>query len=282
MHREQFHSRLAELDRTQVNTVLATVYWRGPAAIRQRIEAALEAAETGTRPTPSTPPKVDPAQIRAEVEEFVALARSGAYMGRDRRVSPSERTRWRFTFARLAADAQRALREPDPTDAIAAVEQLIDFVCDMRGTDFFRSQDPVEAARFVVSDVVALLWATMREHLGFASFAALTAPQLIRWESRHGWTRRGEGRVSEKETSLAQVLVGMLQVPDAWLIVADAYLDALDEAAAEPHSIHDNQEGRTNALAEWNALLLNRLYDTDDQDRVDRLVNLNLSATGLR
>ncbi len=180
MHREQFHSRLAELDRKQVNTVLWTVYWRGPAAIRQRIEAALEVAETGTRPTPSTPPPVDPAQIRAEVEEFVALARSGAYMGRDRRVSPRERTRWRFTFARLAADAQRALRAPDPTDAFAAVEQLIDLVCELRDTDHFRSQDPVEAARFVVSDVVALLWATMREHLGFAAFAARAAPQLIR------------------------------------------------------------------------------------------------------
>lgn len=39
MHREQFYSRLGELDRKQVNTVLWTLYWRGSATLRQRIEA---------------------------------------------------------------------------------------------------------------------------------------------------------------------------------------------------------------------------------------------------
>ncbi len=273
MHREQFHSRLAELDRKQVNTVLWTVYWRGPAAIRQRIEAALEAAETGTRPTPSSPPPVDPAQIRAELEEFVALARSGAYLGRDRRVSPRERTRWRFTFQRLASDAQRALREPDPTDAIAAVEQLIDCVCETADTDYFRSQDPVEAARFVVSDVVALLWATLREHLGFAEFARRAAPQLVRWESRFGWTRTGFGKVSDKESSLATVMVDMLQVPDAWLIFADAYLDALDDSVRGRHAAEEIRELRSDALAEWNVTLLDRLADYDEGGRADRLAH---------
>ncbi len=273
MHREQFHARLSEFDRKQVNTVLWTVYWRGPAALRQRIETALDAVEQGTRPTKPTPPPVDPAHIRAEVEQFVALARSGAYMGRDRRVSPRERTRWRFTFARLAADAQRALRTPDPSDAITAVEQLIDCACETADTDYFRSEDPVEAARFVVSDVVALLWATMREHLGFVEFARRAAPQLIRWESRHGWTRVGWGRVSEKETSLATVLVEMLQAPDAWLTFADAYLDALDDSVSGRRWTRGSKEWRTDALAEWNALLLDRLVDNDDEDRLHRLVN---------
>jgi hypothetical protein len=30
------------------------------------------------------------------------------------------------------------------------VEQLIDLACEMRDYDYFRSEDPVEAARFVV------------------------------------------------------------------------------------------------------------------------------------
>ena len=44
-----------------------------------------------------------------EVGEFVELARAGSYIAGDRRVPPKERTRWRLTFWRLAADAQSAL-----------------------------------------------------------------------------------------------------------------------------------------------------------------------------
>ena len=74
-----------------------------------------------------------------------------------------------------------------------ALEELIDFACEMRGYDYFRSEDPVEAARFVVSDAVALLWGKARAQGGFAAFADRAAPQLIRWESRFGWTRTRVG-----------------------------------------------------------------------------------------
>jgi hypothetical protein len=271
MYREQFFDRLAELDRQQLNKVLWMLYWRGSAAHRQRIEAELNTVEHGTRPRPAAPPPVDPARVRAEVEEFVGLARAGAYLAGDRRVSPRERTRWRFTFQRLAADAQCALREPEPGDAIAAVEQLIDLACELGGYDYFRSEDPVEAARFVVSDAVALLWATLRERDGFADFAKRAAAQLIRWESRYGWTRTGDGTVSHKETSLAEVLVNMLRVADAWLAFADSYLDALDDTAHCQRRTTRSREQRTEALAEWNMLLLDRLADTDAEDRIDRL-----------
>lgn len=216
---------------------------------------------------------MDPARVRAEVERFVGLARAGAYLGRDRRVSPKERTRWRFTFQRLAADAQSALREPEPGDAVAAVEQLIDLACDVRAYDYFRSEDAVEAARFVVSDVVALLWATLRERDGFAGFAKPAAAQLIRWESRYGWTRTGYGTVSSKETSLAQVLADMLGVPDAWQGFADAYLDALDDIADSRRGTTRGRKERTEALAEWNNLLLDRLADLDADDYIDRLTD---------
>jgi hypothetical protein len=68
---------------------------------------------------------------------------------------------------------------------------------------------PVEAAGFVVSDAVEQLWRFLREALGFSAFAERAAPQLLRWESRYGWTRRGDGRVSEKEVSLASVPRGV-------------------------------------------------------------------------
>jgi hypothetical protein len=167
--------------------------------------------------------------VRREVAEFVALARSGAYLAGDRRVSPTERTRWRFTFQRLSADAQRALRDPEPEHA--AAEQLIDLVCKVRGYHYFCSEDPVEAARLVVSDVVALLWAILLDRFGFPGFAEQAAPQLVRWESRYGWTRTGFGRTAEKETPLAAVLARMLRVPDMWVGFTDAYLAALDQVA---------------------------------------------------
>ena len=272
MNREQFFGRLAGLDRQQLSRALWALYWRGSAALRQRIEAELNAVQHGTRPSLAASPPLDPRRVRAEVEQFVALARAGAYLGGDRRVSPRERTRWRFTFQRLAADAQRALREPEPFDAIA-VEQLIDLACELRGYDYFRSEDPVEAARFVVSDAVALLWATLRERGGFAEFAKRAAAQLIRWESRYGWTRTGTGKVSQRETSLAAVLADMLRVADAWVGFADAYLDALDDTASSQRRTAQHRERRTGALAEWNLLLLDQLADTDAEDRLDRLTH---------
>ena len=159
------------------------------------------------------------------------------------------------------------------------MEQLIELACELRGYDYFRSEDPVEAARFVVSDAVALLWARMWDQLGFAEFARRAAPQLIRWESRYGWTRSGFGRIREKETSLASVLGRMLPAPDMWLQFADLYLDALDQAARGAGATlkHDwwpessNRERRTADLAEWHGMLLERLLGCEAEDRLDRL-----------
>jgi hypothetical protein len=183
MNREQFFGRLAGVDEQRLQKALWTLYWRGSAAVRARIEAELDAIEHAARPQPAAEPPVDPQRVRQEVADFVALARSGAYLAGDRRVSPKERTRWRFTFQRLSADAQRALRDPEPEQAATAIEQLVDLACEVGDHDYFRSADPIEAARFVVSDLVALLWATLLDRYGFASFAQRAAPQLTRWES---------------------------------------------------------------------------------------------------
>lgn len=70
--------------------------------------------------------------------------------------------------------------------AAAAVEALIDLACEVRDVDYFRSEDPAEAAKVVVSDEVAQLWTRVREQAGFPAFAEQAAPQLVRWESRYG------------------------------------------------------------------------------------------------
>ena len=231
MNREQFFRVVSELDEDRLQKALWNLYWRGTANVRERIEVELASDGRGRPPRPAKAP-VDPETVRYEVDDFVSLARSGAYLGGDRRVSPRERSRWRFTFKRLAAEAQDALRAEDAAPAASALEQLIDLACEAHDYDYFRSDDPVAAAGFVVSDVAAVLWASTWERNGFQAFAETAAPQLIRWESRHGWTRYGEGSVAAKETSLAVVLARMLRVPDTWESFAEQYVRALDEVCA--------------------------------------------------
>jgi hypothetical protein len=206
MSREEFFAKLAPLDEDRLRKALWNLYWRGSASMRERIEAELDPAEQDRRKRAAAQP-ADPDLVLSEVREFAELARAGAYIAGDRRVSPKERTRWRVTFRRLAADAQSALRAEDAGPAEEALALIIGLACEMKDRQYFRSEDPVEAARFVVSDATALLWETMRDRHGFAAFAQRAAPQLLHWESRYGWTR-GWGQVHQKETSLASVLAG--------------------------------------------------------------------------
>jgi hypothetical protein len=268
---------LAKLDEDRMAKVLWNLYWRGSAPMRERIEAAID-PDQHDRGKDASMASLDPESVLAEVRNFVSLARSGAYLGGDRRVSPKERTRWRYTFRRLVTEAQGALRADESDAGAAAVEQLIDLACATRDYDYFRSEDPVEAARFVVSDAAALLWTTVRDRHGLSGFAQRSAPQLIRWESPYGWTRSGWGAISGKETSLAGVIAGMLRTPEMWIEFAEHYLDSLDQAgrnAAQSRHMSRrddfDREQRTAALAEWHALLLDRLLDYEADDRLTRL-----------
>lgn len=269
MNREQFFRVVSELDEDRLRKALWNLYWRGTANVRERIEVELASDGRGRPPSPAKAP-VDPETVRYEVDDFVSLARSGAYLGGDRRVSPRERSRWRFTFKRLAAEAQDALRADDAGPAASALEQLIDLACEAHDYDYFRSDDPVAAAGFVVSDVAAVLWASTWERHGFQVFAETAAPQLVRWESRYGWTRYGDGQVAVKETSLGVVLSRMLRVPDAWEGFAEQYVQELDrlcDGAASTrrirHSAARTTPERASALAEWHGLLLENLVDTE-------------------
>jgi len=278
MNREQFFGQLATLDEQRLRKALWNLYWRGTAAVRERIEAEIgpDQHDRGRR---SSKQPADPHQLLDEVGEFVTLARSGAYMAGDRRVSPRERTRWRLTFKRLVTAAQDGLRAPDAAAAATALERLIDLACESRDYEYFHSEDPMEAAGLVVSDAAALLWGRLQAEHGFAGFAHRAAPQLLRWESRHAWTRSGWGRVSRQETSLARVLAQMLAAPDMWVGFTDRYLEALDrlahDAPARPdrgwQSTGRDRDRRTGELAEWHRLLLERLIGSEAEDRLDRL-----------
>lgn len=279
MNRDQFHAKLAGYDADGLGKILWTLYWRGSASLRERIEAQLDPdVHARQQRQKAEPPSA--AAVGEEVRQFVALARSGAYLAGDRRVSPKERTRWRFTFRRLATDAQAALAGADMDQAAAALEMLVDLACESEGLEYFRSDDPMQAAGFVVSDAVAGLWRAVRDRYGFAAFVDRAAPQLLRWETGHGWTRYGWGSVAQKEISLAEVLEAMLRVPDHWRAFAARYLEVLDEVADRTpgtprhrsRSTGRDREARARALARWHTLLLDRLRGSEEEDLLDRLV----------
>lgn len=276
MNRDQFFARLAALDEERLKKALWNLYWRGTATVRQRVEAELD---------PQGPPQrqrvvqwVDPGATLYEARDFAALARAGAYLGGDRRVSPRERTRWRFTFKNLFKDAGGALADEEFSAAAEAMALLIDLAGEMRGYDYFRSEDPIEAARVVISDEVSLLWSRLLDRLGFAEFVRSAAPQFVRWEAKYGWTRTGFGQTAERESSLAVVLERLLTAPDHWVNFTDGYLQALGQIQADgslsatgSRRSQVSRTERTRDLAEWNAMLLDRLFGGAAEDRLDRL-----------
>jgi hypothetical protein len=281
MNRDEFYAAMAPHDDARLRKVLWTLYWRGTAQQRARIEDELRPQERPKAARKKEPP--DPDAVLDEVTTFVELAEAGAYMAGDRRVHHTERSKWRHTFRRLVADALAALEADDPAPAQRAVGKIVDLACEMRRYDYFHSDDPVEAAKFVVSDAVAALWESVLRHDGPAAFASRVPGQLIRWEADYGWTRRGYGQVAEKETALAVPLARLLATPDMWRTFAGSYLEALDAAGRadpkRPRTVYGSfgetryrRRERTDDLAVWHEMLLERFTGTPEDDLLDRLV----------
>ena len=144
MNRDEFYAAIAPHDDARLRKILWAVYWRGNAQLRERIEDELRPQDQ-----PKVKPKKelpDPVGVLDEVMTFTELAKDGAYMAGDRRVHHTERSKWRYTFRRLAADALAALTASDPVPAQQAVAKIVDLACDMKRYDYFHSDDPVEAA----------------------------------------------------------------------------------------------------------------------------------------
>jgi hypothetical protein len=280
MNHDQFYTAMAPNDDARLRKILWTLYWRGNAQVRERIEDELCSTEKSkVKPKMQRP---DPGTVLDEVTTFVTLAKDGAYMAGDRRVHRTERSKWRLTFRRLADGALAALQADDPGPAQQAVAEMVDLACDMKRYDYFHSDDPVEAAKFVVSDAVATLWESMLRHDGFAAFARRVPEQLIRWEADYGWTRRGYGQVPEKETALGSPLARLLTTPDMWRRFAESYLDALDAAGRadprRPRTVYGTSDQtryrrheRTKDLAAWHEMLLDRFAGTPEDELLDRL-----------
>src|SRR5258706_6897878 len=123
----------------------------------------------------------DPDSVLFEVREFAELARAGAYLAGDRRVSPKERSRWRLTFRQLSGDALAALRAEDPTSAEEAVALIIDLACETRRVELFRSRDSMEARQVVVHGTAAAPLGSGNERAAVGPVGPTAAGQLPPW-----------------------------------------------------------------------------------------------------
>jgi hypothetical protein len=281
MNRDEFYAAMAPHDDARLRKILWTVYWRGNAQLRERIEDELRPQDQPrVKPNRELP---DPIVVLTETTTFVELAKAGAYMAGDRRVHHTERSKWRHTFRRLADDALAALAANDPAPAQQAVAKIVDLACEMKSYDYFHSDDPVEAAKFVVSEAVAALWESVLRHDGFATFAGCAPKQLIRWEADYGWTRRGYGQVAEKEVPLAVPLARLLTTPDMWRTFAESYLAELEMTGRadpkRPRTVYGSfdqpshwRKERADDLAAWHEMLLDRFAGSPEDELLDRLV----------
>jgi hypothetical protein len=83
MNRDEFYAATADHDDARLRKVLWTLYWRGNAQLRERIEDELRPPEQPKLKPKNEPP--DPGTVLGEVTTFVGLARDGAYVAGDRR-----------------------------------------------------------------------------------------------------------------------------------------------------------------------------------------------------
>lgn len=261
--------------------MLWELYVRGNTELRRKIEVVAVPREK--RPAKAGPPPVDGADHLASVREFVRLARAGSYMGGDRHVSRSERADWKVSFRELLDDSGRLLTQGDVGNGAEAMDALLCLALDCRDTYFFRTEDPIGALRTVVSDLVDLLWRSTLAASGFPALVARVPRDLIRWESPYGWTRWGQGRIAQKERPLADLLAALLSGHDAWVWVADGWVEAF-AGLCRARRDHDQSAGRSagrsassyvpatpSTFARWHDLLYQRLRGSEAEDRLVRL-----------
>ena len=113
--------------------------------------------------------------------------------------------------------------------------KMVDLARDMRSYDYFHSDDPVETAKFVVSDAVAMLWESVLRHDGPCGFRQ---PECQSGSSAGRRTTGGPAGATVRRRggdALAVPLARLLATPDMWRTFAESSMEALEAAGrADP------------------------------------------------
>ena len=162
-------------------------------AHRERLDPAEDVAR---RRAAVMPP--DPASVLLRSASSPSWPWACAYLAGDRGSRPGD-VALAVHLRRLAADALAALRAEDLASAEEAMALVIDLACDAE-VRLPRSEDPMEAAKFVVSDAAAALWNRARA-ARLRRFAATAAVELPRWESAYGGPAVARARAGRQTLS---------------------------------------------------------------------------------
>ena len=283
MDKTAFLKKLEGRSVDELRTLLWTAYWRGTAVTRERIEESLNPQEVIKQREVDA--WVDPKECLREVTSFCARARAGDYMRGARDLGRKEVSGWRLTFRRLFDDSARLLQQPDTANEFRPLVHLLDFTHDLKDWNYFRTQDPVEAAKIVFSDRVETLWRSRIDHAGFGVFLKEAPAQLLAWESPGGWTRY-DGSATEKQRPLTAVILRLLPGHDSVLAFVRNYLIALEAMgprAATPQESKVRSSNpryewenacrhRSERLEHWHKALLERFVGSEDEPLIDRIL----------
>lgn len=265
LKKEELLAKLAPLEDGRLRQLLCEVYRGGPDTVRARIEAVISPEATAARPDPE-----DAGAVLDGVRAFLDLVDADAFLfGRE--VSPKRKTQWRHEYRKAFEDLARLLSSPAVERASALLEEAIELATRVDANTHFRSEDPNEAAKVVVSDQVAALWTSYSLREGVPGLLSRALPQLWAWERQYGWTR-GFGSVAGRERALGDVLAGLLTVRPAWERAASAWRELLDARHAEsapPAQVTRGKQARP--LKPWE---LERFESERRRQRERRAMNL--------
>jgi hypothetical protein len=201
MDRDEFFKRLSRLDEERLEKTLWSLYRRGNAEVRQRIESQLERG-------PAAPPFGDELHVAKRGERLELRRVSGAtpplagatptlHLGTARRELPRQRRRWRLTVSRLGQDTEVALQDDGREDRADEPVLLLELARDSREYELL-ADGSVDAPSVVVSDELSLLWSRPGIGLHWAKLGRQAMPPPVRREPSDGSRQIGAGRPRNK------------------------------------------------------------------------------------
>ena len=123
MHKDEFHAKIAPLDKDKIKKILWELYWRGSKDLRQRIETLLD-PEKHKKRVPELPDREKLCKMSSILLLWQALVRTWPEVMRCLVM------RWLVTFGKLFKNTGLLLTHGDMEYGAPVMEKLIDLACE--------------------------------------------------------------------------------------------------------------------------------------------------------
>ena len=289
LKKKEFVEKLSKYKEKELREMMWKIYYRAPETVRVRVEDLLRTPDE-RKIFKEVQDNAHRKALEQEIEEFVTTVRKGHYKRYSRHVARKYRKRWRFVFKRLLDDSTKLAEKGDVEVGLMGLETLLDLAYESFWNNYFHSDDPMKSMKVVFSDRVSLLWRARLSLEGFRSFAKHAAIQLIKWDSRFGWTY--SETLKPKEAQLSHIVSSLIKGADAWLEFAEAYLDGLNQIYNELKKKADEGVGKQwlrdrirtydIKLSDWNEILITRLSESGEDEMIEKIIQHKLFGPAQR